>query len=220
MKMIIQPCTILKNGDLKSGLPIFPALINPESYKRDYAISYSKDKAQGKLAPELKFTGTDSEKIAFDLVLDGTGVVNKNRDVAGQIMLLKSIVYDYKGNTHEPSPAKLVWGALIFFGRLTSMNISYTLFTPEGIPLRAKISLSFSKYVSREEESKRAARSSPDLTHTFIIKDGDTLPLLCDRIYSDSSLYLRIAKENKLSDFRNLKPGTRVHFPPLQELNL
>ncbi len=219
MKLTIQPCTVKPNGDLSAGMPLFMTQINPESYKADYAISYSKDKALGKIAPELKFSSTNEEKISFEFTIDGTGVVDK-LPVPARIHLLKKIVYDYNGSSHEPRPVKLLWGTLIFYGRLTAMNINYTLFTPEGLPLRAKINLSFSNYVSPKEEARRANRSSPDLTHTLVIKDGDTLPLLCDRIYNNSAMYLRIAEENKLSDFRNLKPGTRVHFPPLQELGL
>ena len=44
---------------------------------------------------------------------------------------------------------------------------------------------------------------------------GDTLPLLCDRIYSDPSYYPDVARFNNLSDFRRLQPGQRLHFPPL-----
>jgi nucleoid-associated protein YgaU len=44
---------------------------------------------------------------------------------------------------------------------------------------------------------------------------GDTLPLLCARIYGDSSYYTDVARFNGLADVRSLRAGQRLHFPPL-----
>ena len=225
-KLTIQACSLGKKGSPKAGGPKFKTMINPESYKREYSIEYNKDKALGKLAPELKFSNYNEEKISFDFVIDGTGVTDRIhmsgrlREVKTQIKDLKDIVYTYKGSMHQPRPVKLTWGPMFFFGRLTSMSVNYTLFKPDGSPLRAKISLAFSEYVSRQEESKRAGRSSPDLSHTRVAKAGDTLPLLCHEIYKDSTLYLYIARENHLTDFRNIPSGTRLSFPPIQALDI
>jgi nucleoid-associated protein YgaU len=70
--------------------------------------------------------------------------------------------------------------------------------------------------MSKEEEALRANRSSPDMSHLIEVKAGDTLPLLCYRVYRDSSYYLEVARQNKLTDFRDLKPGSKLHFPPLR----
>jgi nucleoid-associated protein YgaU len=59
------------------------------------------------------------------------------------------------------------------------------------------------------------AKSSPDLTHSRIVKAGDTLPLLSKEIYGTANHYLWIAQQNQLDDFRNLMPGQRLFFPPL-----
>ena len=96
------------------------------------------------------------------------------------------------------------------------MSVQYTLFKPSGEPLRAKLTLSFVQYVSQKEESARADRKSPDLTRVVEVKAGDTLPLLCYRIYKDSSYYTQVARVNKLISFRGLKPGSRLVFPPLR----
>jgi len=47
------------------------------------------------------------------------------------------------------------------------------------------------------------------------VRDGDTLPLLCHRIYGDPGYYLDVARHNQLTDFRQLRPGAKLHFPPL-----
>jgi hypothetical protein len=225
-KLTIQACSLDSNGSPTADGAKFEAVINPESYKREHGINYNKDTAEGKLAPELKFSHYNEEKISFDFVIDGTGVadavnmIRSPKEVKAQIKALKDIAYTYDGSMHQPKPVKLSWGPMSFWGRLTSMSVNYTLFKSDGSPLRAKVSLSFSEYVSPVEESKRAARSSPDLSHTRVVKAGDTLPLLCHEIYRDSSLYTYIARENNLTDFRNIPSGTRLSFPPIQALDI
>ena len=225
-KLVIQACSLDSKGSPKADGSKFETMINPESYKREHGINYNKDKVLGKLAPELKFSNYNEEKIIFDFVIDGTGVsdsinkVNSPSEVKTQIKDLKDIAYTYDGSMHQPKPVKLNWGPMSFFGRLTSMSVNYTLFKPDGTPLRAKVNLAFSEYISQEEESKRAGRSSPDLSHIRVVKAGDTLPLLCHEIYRDSSLYPYIARKNNLTDFRNMAPGTRLSFPPIQALDI
>ena len=85
-----------------------------------------------------------------------------------------------------------------------------------GEPLRAKIKLAFSGFMSKEEEALRANRSSPDLSHLIEVKAGDTLPMLCYRVYKDCSYYLEVAKVNDITNFRDIKPGSKLHFPPLR----
>ncbi len=82
-------------------------------------------------------------------------------------------------------------------------------------PLRAKISLTFVEYISPAEIVKEEGKKSPDLTHLVQVRAGDTLPLLCDRIYRDSRYYMDVARINGLSSFRHLTPGMTLRFPPL-----
>jgi nucleoid-associated protein YgaU len=108
---------------------------------------------------------------------------------------------------------RILWGKLIFFGRLQKLIIDYTLFKPSGEPLRAKIDLSFVGTMSAKEESLEAKRSSPDLTHEVQFQAGDSPPLMCHRIYGDSAYYAAVARYNNIFNFRAIRPGTTL-FPP------
>ena len=125
------------------------------------------------------------------------------------------VIYEYVGSRHQHGHVCLVWGSLIFYARLQSMSTQYTLFKPSGTPLRAKIDLEFVGFSSKKEAELAANRSSPDLSHLVEVREGDTLPLLCYRIYGDSAYYAEVAEHNHLADFRTLKAGTQLHFPPL-----
>jgi len=220
--LVISPCMDNKGSITVDTSTKFEVMLNPSSYTHSHSISHNQSKVQGQTAPESKFSAIGSETVSFDLLIDGTGVVPPSTpgsaagDVKTQIGNLKGVIYKYDGNEHEPRIVRLLWGSLSFIGRLQSMSVQYTLFKPGGEPLRAKISLSFINYMSNAEESLRADRRSPDLTHVVEVRAGDTLPLLCYRIYKDCSYYTEIARINNITSFRDLQPGVKLSFPPLR----
>ncbi len=203
----------------------FEATINPEKYTHKFALNYTGEKrgrgvALNTSSPVTKFATADPEQLDFSIVLDGTGVVPdaKNQTVAQQIDQLRYVAYEYDGEEHEPNPVKVIWGKGLkaFFGRLTGMSVNYTLFHPDGSALRAEITLSLIEAKTAREEALEAGRTSPDLTHVVRVRQGDTLPLLCHRIYKDAGKYLAIARFNDLDGFRELTPDTLLRFPPMR----
>jgi nucleoid-associated protein YgaU len=219
VKLTITPCKLdgEKIMDDPDGGDPFSVMINPSDYTHSHSIRYNLKETQGQSAAEPKFSAINAETVGFKIVLDGTGVVAGQYDsVKEQIKKLKEVAYGYEGEMHQPSYVKLLWGSFIFFGCLKSLTVQYTLFRPSGEPLRAVVDLSFSGFISMKEEALKANKSSPDLSHIVEVKAGDTLPLLCNRIYRDCSYYAEIAKVNNIVNFRSLEPGTRLHFPPLR----
>ncbi|HTI18917.1 MAG TPA: peptidoglycan-binding protein [Trinickia sp.] len=218
-KLSIAACKV-NDGSISvdGSRDAFEAMINPAAYKRQLDIAYSEQHTLGQFSAAPKFSAILPEKLTLqDLVLDGTGVVEmaSPKSVKDMIDVLLAVIYNYNGQKHEPNYVRLLWGTFIFFGRAESISIDYTMFKPSGEPLRAKVSLSFTGWMSAEESTLRANQSSPDLSHLVEVAMGDTLPLLCSRIYNDPSYYREVARINNLTNFRNLKPGTVLRFPPL-----
>jgi nucleoid-associated protein YgaU len=219
-RMLMTRYSVKSDGTIKlDPLVSFTTMINPADVKHVTGITYDKQKTLGEANGAPKFSAVADEKLSFSLVLDSTGVVPGLSPVPVpvklQIKLLSKVVYDYVGTLHETPYTRLLWGTLIFYGRLESMSTSYTLFKPSGEPLRAKVDLSFIGATTRKASGLMANRSSPDLTHRVTVREGDTLPLLCERIYGDPGWYLDVAAFNGLNDFRRLAPGRQLSFPPL-----
>jgi len=219
-KLKISPCSVDTDGNITVDKSReYEFFFNPSEFSHSYAIDYCKKEAIGQSSSDSKFSGIKPEKIKFTLLIDGTGVAATNSsplDVKTQVKNISDIIYKYDGEKHEPNHVRVLWGSQIFFGRLESMSVENTLFKPNGVPLRAKLALSFTGFMSKEEEALRANRSSPDLSHLVEVKAGDTLPLLCNKIYKDSRYYIDVAKANNISNFRDIKPGQKLHFPPLR----
>ena len=220
-KLTISPCTVDKNGKVSvDSDKKFEVMLNPASYKQNLSISYNRDKTLGQNESDQNFSAINPQKLDFSVIIDGTGVVESPKpgkpDVKTQIDHLNEIVYNYQGDKHEPNHVRVLWGSLIFFGRLESMSLDYTLFTPDGAPLRAEISLSFVSFLTGKEEALKANKKSPDMTHVVTFKSGDSIPQLCYRIYGDGAYYKQVARINNITNFRNITPGTILHFPPLR----
>jgi hypothetical protein len=203
------------------GAATFTAMLNPSDVSHDRVIAYNGQQSLGQLGSEMKFRAVGPDRISFALLFDATGVVapatfaDSQKDVGTWLKQLNRVVYDYEGAHHQPGHVRVLWGSLILFGRMESMSTNYTLFKPNGDPLRAKVSLKFVGFISKKQASLVANRSSPDLSHLVEVREGDTLPLLCSRIYGDPSYYPDVARFNGLPGFRRLVPGQQLRFPPL-----
>lgn len=204
----------------KSPSSAFEAMVNPSSIKYSTSIEYVKDEAQGNVKSENKFAKYGDETYEFTLILDGTGVIGKDSDsVTDAIKNFKKIALQYVGNKHEPNKVKLSWGNTIDGEecRLKNFSIDYKLFDTDGSPLRADMQVTFVAATDLSKEAKVKKSSSPDLTHVRVVKKGDTLPMMCQNIYGDSSMYVEVAKANELVNFRYLEPGSEIIFPPIKK---
>jgi hypothetical protein len=199
----------------------FTVWINPSSYAYNRRIAYNDRQAQGSPGTSPEFNRIADEDVSFDLVFDATGVIptptgqsyaNGVADVISQFMTLVATV---NGAIHSPNYLIVGWAQLQFQCVLTTLKIDYTLFMPNGTPLRAKASVGFKSYQSEAALANKTNKSSPDLTHIVTVMAGDTLPDLCYKIYGDSGYYAQVARRNGLLSFRDVAPGTELLFPPL-----
>jgi hypothetical protein len=197
---------------------------------KDLTISFTLD-GTGVIPPSL----TDVDSIANSVktgVLDfakrsvGLGGYTDTSYVSKRIEALKKVVYDYKPGTHQTPIVLVTWGDIPpFQGRLADLQVTYTLFSPDGSPLRAEVQLQFGEHQDGASQLAGAAAagkgnvgvSSPDLTHRRTVKATDTLPLLCEDIYKDATFYWQVAEANNLTHFRDLKEGTELFFPPIEK---
>jgi len=217
-KMKIRAYSDPDLGD-DSFIDEFTAMMNPETYSLDYKIEYQDGQGQGTSASQQRFTVTKPEEFSFEFLFDNTGIVDGNPrgDLVDELKTFRDLLVGYEGDVHEPKHFKLIWGGTLFKGRCTALSIAYKLFNPDGTPIRATCKVTFKGSI---EENLRVAQenaSSPDLTHYHRAQAGETLPLLCYRVYGDSGYYLAVARVNKLVNFRKLTDGDELFFPPLAD---
>lgn len=208
--------TAYSDDTYSSSVGTYTAYINPDQYTYNYTVTYTEQEVLGAGGQTLKFQQVEPATVTFDMYFDTTGIIpGSSGDVNDQIADFQALTYGYNGDIHSPNYLQLVWGSMIFSGVLGSLSITYQLFSPQGIPLRAKASVTFKKTADPEEIESEEGSNSPDMTHVRLVHDGDTLPLMCHRIYGDPSLYMEVARVNGLDHFTELTTGTSIVFPPI-----
>lgn len=209
-----------ETGGTKEAKDKFEALINPESYTLEYKVKTSDGQGQGTSGAQIKFEYTLPEELTFEFLFDNTGIIDGKPNpngVADEVKHFREMLTGYQGSSHEPYHLKLVWGDLVFKGRAIELSITHKLFNPDGQPIRTVAKVKFKKSVEDKKRAQKEKARSADLTHVRKVKMGDNLPLLCFRIYGDPQHYLEVARVNGLYNFRSLKPGMDLSFPPFEK---
>jgi hypothetical protein len=191
--------------------------VNPEKYSHSYTVVYNKTGTPGSKSVPLGFDHMTPPQIRFELLFDATGAIpNSATDLTAEINRFLDVVYTYNGTIHEAPYLKLFWGSLAFGARLEELQFQYTLFRPDGSPLRARADVAFTSFVDPKTMAREEDKQSPDLTHVVTVSEGDTLPLLCYRVYGSPTYYPQVARANGLTHFRRLQAGSQIVFPPLK----
>ena len=214
--------------------------MNPESYTVNYQVHYDVDPPQGQDGAAGRYLGSANPTADFTFLFDGTGVVPRpagpldnvpiagaiasaitggpdDYDVNTELEKFQKVVYAYNGEDHRPRTLRLSWGTQQFDGVLTSLAITFKLFKPNGTPLRAEARCTFQRSIPDVERNNRNKTSSPDLTHSRTAIAEDKLMLMSQDIYGKPDYYLEVARANKLFNFRKLRAGQKVFFPPLKK---
>lgn len=204
---------------------VFKVMFNTTTFAIKHQNTFQKLQGINTSGRPARYSHSLPREFTLTLIMDGTGVIDeggatiplgKSQDVAEQIKIFLNLCFYMDGQIHEPVYLKIQCTALNNFDcRLKSVDTKYTLFDNSGNPLRAELSTVFIEDLDPDKRVRNPLKNSPDLTHSRIVKKGDTLPLLAKEIYGSAAYYLWVAQQNKLDDFRNLTPGQELFFPPL-----
>lgn len=218
--------TEIANGEFRS-------LLNPEKYNLKYKVVQNQRQGSGTSSSAPRYDKTPPEDLQLEFIFDRSGVlinygatgdsddklnVDEGVGIDDDLKLFKRVVFDYNGDEHRPNYLVISWGTLLFKGVLTELDITYKLFKADGTPLRASATAKFKGLIEDNLRVAQENNSSPDLTHVRIVSAGDTLPLMTHRIYGDSKYYLEVARANNITNFRKLKTGQKIFFPPIKQV--
>jgi hypothetical protein len=225
-KLVIRS---FENRDFSGEDPArkFITPINPESFTQTFKVNADTSHGHGNPGTEAKYKSTEPEQLKLEFILDGSktmeGYGGENKDyisrkVHDQLEDLKKCVYNFDGKIHRPRFLVVMWGSEVNFKCvLSNLDLNYTLFEPDGSPLRVKVSATFLAHKSREQLLAESKASSPDLTHFRKVKQGDRLDLLTNSIYNNPKYFMQVGKVNGLTTLRQLMPGTNLYFPPFNK---
>jgi len=207
----------------------FEAMFNPTTLSQTYGNIYvATQGSNGK--QEAKFANVPPTTLTLQLLLDGTGVdqiglltlFGTNKTVGDRIDDFLKLCYNINPDIHEPNFLKLTWGKFHrhlhgdgFRGRVDSVVINYSSFDRDGSPMRAQLDVSITSDDELDRQASALNLSSPDLTHSRLVRNGDTLPLLTTDVYGSPAQLVAVARFNDLDTFREIEAGRELLFPPI-----
>ena len=197
----------------KTPRVIIPLRFNPTEYQIQKGNVFQEIAIPGLESPPIQYIRGNSEKLSVEVLADTTDSLE---DVRKKYVTPVRKLLDIEPDLHAPPIVAFTWDREVFRGVLESVQVTYTLFSPEGTPLRAKMSLSFKEYRAVEVQVKERPKASPDLDKAYVVRAGDTLDRIAWAAYRDPSRWREVARRNQILDPRRVEPGRVLTVPRIR----
>jgi len=207
---------------------IVPFLFNPSEFTVERTNQFTEVNVPGLSASTFQFVRGGSRTITMDLFFD---TYEEKTDVrlftdritgwdSGSIFsklpgAAKGLM-DIDSDLHAPPVCQFIWGSYIFPCIIEKIDKRFTMFLPEGIPVRATLSVILREYKEYETQLQEAARQSADRTKTWRVKEGESLQFIAAKEYGDPASWRPIAEANDIDNPRILEPCIELVIPPLE----
>jgi nucleoid-associated protein YgaU len=193
--------------------PLVLLCYNPTEYQRAKANTFAEIGIPGLESPPIQYVRGEAEKLTVELLADTSGTL---ADVRVQYTNPIRALMNINAELHAPPIVRLSWGTESFKGVVESLNLTFVLFTPDGIPLRAKIGLTLKEYRPVNVQVRQTPKNSPNVDKAYVVRRGDTLSGIAGALYRDSTQWRVIAAANNIVDPRDLQPGMKLTVPTLK----
>jgi nucleoid-associated protein YgaU len=175
-----------------------PVLFNPARYSVTAGNTVAATPlAQGRGRPEA--VRQNPRVLAMDLFLD---TYEAGDDVRRHTDAVYSLL-DVPDGATAPPLCDFRWGRVRFRGVLESVSGDFTLFLPDGTPVRATLGVSIQEVVT--ERQRPDYRLRPPATHVVI--RGQTLDAIATANFGSVGRWRQIALANGVANPRKLAPG-------------
>jgi nucleoid-associated protein YgaU len=205
---------------------------NPNSLSFEKPVHTAEITIPGLDSPLKQFvrggTETASVELFFDTTESGTGAG------ATSVTTLTDAFYGLvkiDPQTHATPVCSFIWGEKFPGDRLperygnqrrtefscvvTSVKQDFKLFSPEGTPLRAVLTLKLEEYVPLQRQIEQLNLQSADHTRSHVLEQGESLALVSWQYLHDARAWRHIATANDIDDPRRIAPGQTLTIPPL-----
>lgn len=115
----------------------------------------------------------------------------------------------------KPVPPLVVfhWGKITGFAAfITSVSATYTLFTPDGTPVRATCQVNLQE-IATEPGRQNPTSGALAAQRTHVLVAGETLASVAARDYGDPAMWRGLADFNGIDDPMRVPPGTSLLVP-------
>lgn len=195
-------------------------LFNPTEYSLSKTNSWDSVAIVGFDVPPTEFQGGQPTTLSLDLFFD---TYERNEDVrtyTDKVFQLTKISSETRQNSQRGRPPRCLfnWGRVFSFQSvITSLSITYTLFKPDGTPVRAKMKLELQECEDPSFQPPQNPTSQGSYGHKIhVVQPGDTLNLLAAKYYGNPNTWRVLADNNNLDNPADLRPGQLLEIAALE----
>jgi nucleoid-associated protein YgaU len=199
-----------------------PVMFNPEEYTLNRENNFAQIGVPGLSAPIIQFVHGNQQTLEMELFLDtyeahksGSRPLNAAGDDVRKLARQVTDLMNIDPATHAPPVLLFTWSSLAFTCVLGRATQRFIMFQPDGTPVRARLTVTFSQYSNVELEAKEVKRETADYTKVHMVRQGETLATIAAAVYGDPRLWRPIALRNAIDDPRRLAVGARLAVPQL-----
>lgn len=199
-----------------------PVLFNPEEYTVSKDINYAQQSVPGLSAPITQFVSGNLQTLEMELFLDtleenraGTRIFNQAGDDVRDLTRKITDLMNIDASTHAPPILIFTWASLSFTCVLARASQRFTMFKPDGTPVRARLQVTFNEFRNIDLEAKEIKRETADYSKSYEVSQGETLSSIAGQVYHNPNLWRPIALSNNIDNPRALPAGLRLLIPQL-----
>ncbi len=226
--MLVKAFLVRKDKKI-NPLYIVPCQFNPEQLSVEKSNDFTEMNIPGLPSPVFQFVKGSARSLSVDLFFDtyedGIDVrLFTDRITGWDAGFMYSIIpfaprglMDIDSDLHAPPVVLFIYGAFIFQCIITSTSKKFTMFLPEGFPVRATVSVTMKEYRELKSMTKELDLHSSDITKSRIVNDGDSLWSIAAAEYGDPKKWRLIADANDIDNPRLLEAGDELTIPRTKE---
>jgi len=203
----------IEQPELPENKAVVPVKFNPTEYQLQKQNTFADINIPGLETPPIQYVRGSGEKLTTELLVDTSDTLENVRD--RYVNNLRGLM-NIQSELHAPPIVRLEWDTDLFRGVMESLTVTYTMFGPDGTPLRAKLGVTLKEYRPVEIQVKERPTLSPDFEKSYTVQRGDTLSAIAHKLFRNSSCWREIARANRIRDPRRIDPGMVLVIPRLR----
>ncbi|HWF73175.1 MAG TPA: LysM peptidoglycan-binding domain-containing protein [Solirubrobacteraceae bacterium] len=197
---------------------------NPQQYAISKSNEWRSTPVVGASLPSLQFGGGQGRELTLELLFDASDSSSTDvRQVTDKLFLMMEVTQPATGDTNSARPPTVTfsWGTTVTFAAVCrNLSVSYTLFRPDGTPIRAFVSLTLMQVEKADSRSGSGPAAAQNPTtrasgrhSVHLVQEGDSLSSIAYGAYHDPTRWRDIAEANGIDDPLRLRRGQALIVP-------
>ncbi|WP_330231184.1 LysM peptidoglycan-binding domain-containing protein [Nocardia sp. NBC_00508] len=192
-----------------------PVMYNPEEYRVEQRNEIAEIPIPGLGVSPVQYVRGQARVLSMDLFFDTYETATDVREHTQRITALLSPAT----GTFAPPVLVFVMGSFGFTCVLSEADQRFTMFLPNGTPVRARMSVKFTEFVRVDLTVRQGFFVGAPTVHNVVdarvhvLVEGDTVSGLAARYLGDPFRWREIADANGIADPMNLRAGQRITIP-------